>query len=506
MAATKTVYQLPLSHNSLAPRHGVVTLFGYGIQVRVDCGHLVLMDGIGADRREVRLPRVRHGLKRLVCISEDGFITLGALKWLSDVGVSFTMLDRMGKVLFVTGPTAPSDARLRLAQARALSNGTALAISKDLISAKLRGQETLTRDNLKNSTTADAIARFRVRLDNADHLDSVRTLEAYAAVAYWNAWRDVPILWPKSDLRKVPAHWRVFGTRASPLSGGPRLAVCPPGAILNYCFAVCESEARSALAILGIDPGIGFLHLPRANRDSLVFDLMEPVRPDVERWLYQWLSTEPLRRADFFETATGNCRLMSHLCTKLSETAPIWGKLVAPWAEYVARTLWATTSQSKTSRLIATRLTQQHRREAKGRPSFPVVEMPKPEHVCRGCGQQIQRGKNCLECAPNATRENFDAGRKTAQRPEFLEKRSATQRRHKQAIKNWKPSDFPAWLTRDVYMKQIQPSLACASKSSIRAALGVSEPYAADIRAGRRRPHPRHWQALAQLVGVQPHS
>jgi hypothetical protein len=26
--------------------------------------------------------------------------------------------------------------------------------------------------------------------------------------------------------------------------------------------------------------------------------------------------------------------------------------------------------------------------------------------------------------------------------------------------------------------------------------------YAADIRAGRRRPHPRHWQALAQLVGA----
>jgi len=33
-------------------------------------------------------------------------------------------------------------------------------------------------------------------------------------------------------------------------------------------------------------------------------------------------------------------------------------------------------------------------------------------------------------------------------------------------------------------------------------ALGVSEPYARDIRAGRRRPHPRHWQGLAELVGV----
>jgi hypothetical protein len=27
-------------------------------------------------------------------------------------------------------------------------------------------------------------------------------------------------------------------------------------------------------------------------------------------------------------------------------------------------------------------------------------------------------------------------------------------------------------------------------------------PYAAEIRAGRRRPHPRHWQALAKLAGI----
>jgi hypothetical protein len=29
-------------------------------------------------------------------------------------------------------------------------------------------------------------------------------------------------------------------------------------------------------------------------------------------------------------------------------------------------------------------------------------------------------------------------------------------------------------------------------------------PYAAEIRAGRRRPHPRHWEALAKLAGVSP--
>jgi hypothetical protein len=205
--------------------------------------------GVGNERRTIRLARVNHNLRRLVCISDDGFVTLSALKWLSDIGASPVMLDRIGKVGFGTGPTAPSDARLRLAQARALSNGTALAISKELISAKLRGQETLVRDKLKNSAAADAITGFRVRLDNADNSDSVRTLEAHAAIAHWNAWRDVPLLWPRSDLSRVPDHWRTFGTRASPLTGGPRLAVNPASALLNFIFAVCEPQNQSASAV-----------------------------------------------------------------------------------------------------------------------------------------------------------------------------------------------------------------------------------------------------------------
>jgi len=74
--------------------------------------------------------------------------------------------------------------------------------------------------------------------------------------------------------------------------------------------------------------------------------------------------------------------------------------------------------------------------------------------------------------------------------------------RHKRAIQNWNPSDLPAWLTREVYAKQIQPALARVPKSQIRAVLGVSEPYSSNIQAGKRIPHQRHWQALAELAGI----
>src|ERR1039458_1979109 len=99
------------------PRSGVVTLFGYGISVRVDRGHLVLEDGIGSDRQSSRLPRVGHGLKRLVVIGADGVVSLSALRWLSDQDASFVMLERDGSVLATTGPVRSSDAKLRRAQA-----------------------------------------------------------------------------------------------------------------------------------------------------------------------------------------------------------------------------------------------------------------------------------------------------------------------------------------------------------------------------------------------------
>src|ERR1700683_1259331 len=81
MAASATVSQLPQSRNLLTPRHGIVTLYGYGISVGVDRGHLSLKDGIGRDRRETRFPRVGHGLRRLVVIGSDGTVSLAALRW-----------------------------------------------------------------------------------------------------------------------------------------------------------------------------------------------------------------------------------------------------------------------------------------------------------------------------------------------------------------------------------------------------------------------------------------
>jgi hypothetical protein len=236
------------------------------------------------------------------------------------------------------------------------------------------------------------------------------------------------------------------------------------------------------------------------SRDSLACDLMEVCRPrGVDAFVLNWLQSEPLRKSDFWEDRNGNCRLISSLAIRLSETAETWRKLVAPVAEYVAQELWNSISRPASQQRFASRLTQAHRRAVKGS-IVPAVNQPKPEHVCSDCGLKIPSGtKLCSNCAKQATRKNFRVGRNVAQRPEFLEKRSVTMQRHKRSIDNWKPSELQ--ITRDAYVTQIQPALASVTKIQIRSALGISDNYTAQIKAGRI-PHMRHWQTLARLAEI----
>jgi hypothetical protein len=380
-----------------------------------------------------------------------------------------------------------------------------LYITRELISQKLAGQERVARNHLLDSTTADAIAKFRAEVPTCDSITTIRLIESQAARAYWSAWSTLPINFPKNQLRRVPEHWRSFGARVSPLTGSPRLAANPPNAILNYLYALLESEARLAAAALGLDPGMGVLHVDTTARDSLACDLMEVVRPQVDAYLLDWITRQSLNREWFFEQRDGNCRLMAPFAIQLSRTAPSWGHAVAPTTEWVARAFWSTIR--KPDAPLATRLTQTNKREAKGKaPSLPTPA-PRPENVCLGCGNAVAKGSTrCARCAVAVSTERMlevaRQGRVASKSPESRARVAATQRRHAAAWGKWLPSSQPDWLTEDTYTTKIKPLLSRSSNAEIARSLHVSIPYAASIRSGRRQPHPRHWLALAGLVGV----
>jgi hypothetical protein len=358
---------------------------------------------------------------------------------------------------------------------------------------------------LRAPLTADSIAKLQSSISNTTTLEEIRILESQAAAAYWSSWRDLPIAFPKNDLIRVPDHWRIFDTRKSPLSGSPRLASNPANAMLNYLYALLESESRLAAAALGLDPGLGVLHMDTSARDSLACDLMEVIRPRVDGYVLDWILSRPLRREWFFEQRDGNCRLMSSLAIQLAGTVPSWARAVAPVAEWVAHAFWSTIKKPDVP--VATRLTQRNKREAKGRTLSPSEPPPPPENACLGCGKSIARGNtNCAVCATEVSRKRMlelaRKGRIASKSPESRARVAATQQRQALGWRRWDRSSKPRWLTKELYENKIKPSLLKSSISQIANALKVSIPYAANIRLGRRRPHQRHWQQLAALVRV----
>ncbi len=505
---------LPSAGNQIhriVPRHGVVTLFGYGIQVRVDRGHLILEDGIGPDRRHARLPKVGSGLERIVTIGNDGSVSLAALRWLADKKAAFVMLDRNGSVLSATGPVSRSDARLRRAQARASETDLGLQIARELIHLKLTAQEAVAREKFRSTQTAGAIALIRAQLPTATKMDAVRVCEARAAVAYWQAWQAVHVEFPKRDLRRTPEHWLSFGSRTSPLSGfSPRLAINPLNATLNYLYAILESEARLAIVAMGLDPGMGFIHLDSGRRDSLACDLMEAVRPEVDTFVLDWVARAPLSRDWFFEERNGNCRLMGQFAATLSETAPRWRRAVAPLAEWLAQVFWEQSPKMASHRAPASRLTQGRKRLVHGgTPSLPKLRSSVPQNLCRTCGAPIMHnGTFCRLCCAEASKDQYPKaaalGRMVALTLESQARRTKTQRRNARAQHGWIAATQPSWLDQRTYVDRIQPLLSTLTSSKIASAIQVSLGYADSIRKGKVHPHARHWQRLAELVGVQP--
>jgi len=119
----------------------------------------------------------------------------------------------------------------------------------------------------------------------------------------------------------------------------------------------------------------------------------------------------------------------------------------------------------------------------------------------------VKSGRNyCILCVPTVSREGLieaaKLGRVVGHSPEARARQAEKQRRHAAEVKAWKPSDKPDWLTEEFYREKIQPRLADITVLALSSALDLSEPYAAEIRAGRQRPHPRHWLILAKLVGA----
>jgi hypothetical protein len=72
-------------------------------------------------------------------------------------------------------------------------------------------------------------------------------------------------------------------------------------------------RVRIAAMAGGLDPTVGYLHASRPGRVALVYDLMESLRPRVDRLVLAFLQSHTFAPSDVVLTEPGVCRLHPQL-------------------------------------------------------------------------------------------------------------------------------------------------------------------------------------------------
>src|SRR6266516_947362 len=370
-------------------------------------------------------------------------------------------LDTNGTIFLVATPRGAAAPAQRRAQLRAIDSPLGVDIARGLIAAKIEGQLGVLRHIEGSGEAQEYVAACGERARRAKTLAEVRQIEPLAARAYWRAWQRVPVRFDVQDAKRRPRHWRHFGSRISPLTNpSPRKAVNPANAVLNYLYAILEAEARIAALAVGLDPGLGLLHADRPNRDSLACDLMEPVRPAVDRYVFELLGHRTFTKEDVFELLDGQCRLLPPLTHDLAATASEWARLVRPIAVEVADRIGGA---RRKRRLLGTASSE-----------FGVRSRRRP------------RGPT------GVTREFGDADEGAVDHP--VSPMARRMRALRAANREWErlngrpdPADFK---------RKILPSVARMTLRQMHAATGLSRALCTKIRRGDVVPHPRYWEAL----------
>lgn len=267
------------------------------LTLRIDGEALAFYEG--GDRRG-SLP-----LKLLerVILQGDLGLSAGVLTRLAENGAAVLLLSKRHsrRLALVLGP-AHNDAAIRLAQAQLVTDADWCARwSRRQVLAKTRGQIRLLRQALEErpdcrKPLTDALASLDAAQTNlatahaAPSPERTRGIEGAAARAYFEG---LVALFP-------PALEFTGRNRRPPRD--------PVNACLSLAYTLLHFEAVRAAHIAGLDPLLGFYHRPAFGRESLASDLIEPLRPRADGWVWQ-LFRQRLLRAEHFGRDADACLL-----------------------------------------------------------------------------------------------------------------------------------------------------------------------------------------------------
>ncbi|RMD85017.1 MAG: CRISPR-associated endonuclease Cas1 [Candidatus Dadabacteria bacterium] len=242
-----------------------------------------------------------HLVERVV-IQGDVSLTSSVIAGIASAGASVVLLSgRHGRrAAFVHG-RLHNDASTRIAQYRCyLDVKWRTRWAARIVTAKIRGHLVFLREKLgarpdrRRALTravehlVSAIATLReAQTGDALSLDAIRGVEGAASRVVFEALAAL-----------LPAETGFRGRNRRP----PR---DPVNACLSLSYTLAHYDAVRVACVAGLDPYIGFYHDLSYGRESLACDLVELVRPAIDRFVCRLFNEQELRARDFSMDAGG---------------------------------------------------------------------------------------------------------------------------------------------------------------------------------------------------------
>src|SRR5260370_13619831 len=313
---------------------------GCGLRVRDNALHVKQGTLLGAEREPVIYYKGTVPIRTIVFMGKSGMISVESLHWCKEQNISLVMLDGIGNLFYSLSPEGESNAKLRRLQYQADITGIGGYIAREVVRRKTVAQievlKTLPERKKQGETIAERIGKRIVLIDSVGgmliksirelledglvdlsdmtNVATMQALEGRLASYYWSAYVGIPLRWSPKDAGVVPPHWQCITERPSTLSGtSPRRAICPFHAALNYIYGVAEHLLLCSIRAAGLDPACGFLHYDNAYRDSLVFDLIEPHRSEIDSKVLGFFNRTTLQRGDIIMLPRGQIILNKEL-------------------------------------------------------------------------------------------------------------------------------------------------------------------------------------------------
>lgn len=242
-----------------------------------------------------RIGRIPPTMVEQVILEYGVEVTRTALDRLGTLGVPVTFLGKGGKVQArLVAPWQPQP-EMRLGQAAAHFDPTLrLQLARRWVDAKLANSAAVLRSYLSNHKDETLSALWR---ELRDARDSLTTATDLAALRGFEG--SAARLWFAALGRMLRTPWLTFTGRSR------RPPLDPGNAVLSYCYAVLAHQIHASTEAVGLDPYVGYLHVPDDRRPALVMDLLEPFRPALGDRLMLRLLNLGVLKAEHFHAPDG---------------------------------------------------------------------------------------------------------------------------------------------------------------------------------------------------------